>query len=257
MLHARVRLPRPVVLLHAFPLNAAMWEPQAQALAAAGFTPVALDLPGFGQSPLQGETTLDDFARRVLERLDGLGVDRAAFVGLSMGGYVLFRLMAAAPQRAVGVVLANTRATPDSPEAQARRYSQASQVAAQGVEAIAEGFVSSALSPATRQDRREVVESVRRLVAAATPAGVVNALRAMAVRPDSTPLLGSLGCPALVIGGEQDALTPPDEARRMAQAIPGARLELLPQAGHLSNLEAPEAFNRALLGFLEHLPWAA
>lgn len=154
-------------------------------------------------------------------------------------------------------MLANTRATPDTPEAQARRYAQASQVAAQGVEAIAEGFVSSALSPATRQDRPAVVETVRRLAGAATPAGVVNALRAMAARPDSTPLLGQIGCPTLVIGGEQHTLTPPDEARRMDGAIPGPWLQLLPEAGHLSNLEAPEAFNERLLHFLQQLPWQA
>ncbi|MBE3597273.1 MAG: alpha/beta fold hydrolase [Limnochordaceae bacterium] len=228
-----------------------MWQPQMQALAERGFSAVAVDLPGFGSSPLRDEQDLDGFAARVLEVLDGLQVERAAFVGLSMGGYVLFRLWQQAPHRIGALVLADTRAEADSPEARERRYAQASQVAVLGVEAILEGFVAGALGRATLDGRPGVVETVRRLVREARPAGVVNALRAMAVRPDSTPLLPRITVPTLVVVGEQDGLTPPDVARRMAAAVPGATLSVVPEAGHLSSLEAPGTFNRQLLDFLE------
>lgn len=243
---------RPVVLLHAFPLNRRMWEPQLAALRQAGFSPLAVDLPGFGGSPLQpARATLEDFARAVLETLDHLQVPCAAFVGLSMGGYVLMRLLELAPQRVSAAVFADTRAGADSPEARARRADQAARVASEGTGAIEQTFLQSALSPATLRGRPEVVEQVRALIAQAPPAAVVHALRAMADRPDSTPLLASVTVPALVMVGEDDALTPPEVAREMAERLPRGRLVVLPQAGHLSNLEAPDAFNEALLSFLE------
>ena len=241
---------RPVVLLHAFPLNRRMWEPQLGPLRQAGFSPVAPDLPGFGESPLVGPPDLEHYARAVLHTLDQLQIGRAAWVGLSMGGYVLFRVLALAPDRVAAAVLADTRAEPDGPEARARRFDQASRVAASGPQALAEGFVESALGATTRSRRPGVVERVRELVLAARPAGIVHALHAMAARPDSTPLLGSLRVPALVVVGQEDSLTPPGVAKSMAERIPGARWVEIPGAGHLPNLETPEAFNEALLDFL-------
>ena len=242
---------RPVVLLHAFPLNRQMWNPQLGALQQAGFSPIAPDLPGFGESPPTGPADLEHFARAVLRTLDELHVGRAAWVGLSMGGYVLFRVLALAPERVAAVVLADTRAEPDSPEARARRFDQASRVATSGPQALADGFVETALGATTRSQRRRVVEQVRALVLAASPAGIVHALHAMAARPDSTPLLGCVQVPALVIVGQEDSLTPPAVARAMAERIPGGRWVEIAGAGHLPNLEAPEAFNEALLNFLQ------
>lgn len=245
---------RPVVLLHAFPLNRRMWDGQVAALAGAGFSPLALDFPGFGAAPLHpGRRSLADFARAVLEALDELHVGSAAFVGLSMGGYVLFRLIELAPERVAAMVLADTRAEADGPEARTRRADQAARVAAGGPEALADGFLESALSLATRRSRPDVVAKVRELVGQASAAGIVHALRAMAERPDSSGLLASVKVPALVIVGEHDALTPPGVARQLVERLPHGRLVVLPGAGHLSNLEAPEAFNEALLAFLRGL----
>ena len=241
---------RPVVLLHAFPLNRRMWGPQLGVLRQAGFSPVAPDLPGFGDSPLSGPPDLEHFARAVLRTLDQLHIERAAWVGLSMGGYVLFRVLALAPERVAAVVLADTRAEPDSPEARARRFDQASRVAASGPQAIAEGFLEGALGPTSRRQRPGVVGRVRELVLQARPAGIIHALHAMAARPDSTPLLGSIRVPALAMVGQEDALTPPAVVKALAERIPGARCVEIPGAGHLPNLETPEAFNEALLNFL-------
>ena len=241
---------RPVVLLHAFPLNRRMWDAQVTLLQRQGYSPLALDLPGFGDSPLAGSADLAGFARAVLQTLDELQVRRAAWVGLSMGGYVLFRILAMAPERVGALVLADTRAEPDGPEARQRRFDQASRVAAQGPSALADSFVASAVGAGTRARAPEVAERVRRWVSEARVAGIVHALHAMAARPDSTPLLGSITVPTLVLVGREDTLTPPDVAQAMAARIPGARCHVIEGAGHLANLEAPEAFNRLLLDFL-------
>lgn len=247
---------RPVVLLHAFPLNRAMWSPQIAALKEAGFSPLAPDLPGFGESRAVGADSLDGFAAAVLETLDRYGVQRAAFVGLSMGGYVLFRIWERAPERVLALVLADTRAEPDTPEARQRRLFQASQVQAEGPAAIADGFMQGALGATTHRDRAAVAARVRDLVLGAPPEGVVQALHALAGRPDSRPLLPGITVPTLILVGDEDTLTPPDAARTMAAAIPGSVLQVLPGAGHLANLEDPGAFNRTLLEFLGTVGWS-
>ncbi|BDG60825.1 alpha/beta fold hydrolase [Caldinitratiruptor microaerophilus] len=246
---------RPVVLLHAFPLNRTMWSPQVETLEAAGFSPLAPDLPGFGESRAVRAQSLDGFAAAVLETLDRYGIRRAAFVGLSMGGYVLFRIWERAPERVLALVLADTRAEPDAPEARERRLLQASQVEAQGPAAIADGFVQGALGATTHRARAGVTLRVRDLVLGAPREGVVQALHALAGRPDSRPLLPGIRVPTLILVGDEDTLTPPDASRAMAAAIPGSVLKVLPGAGHLANLEDPGAFNGALLDFLGTVRW--
>lgn len=246
---------RPVVLLHAFPLNRTMWQDQVAALAAAGFSPVTVDFPGFGESAAVEAPDLGAFARGVLDALDRHGVHRAAFVGLSMGGYTLFRLWEQAPERVAALVLADTRAEPDPPEVRERRMAQIEQVQQSGTGAIASGFLQTALGETTRRTRPGVVARVRDLVLAAPPRGVVQALRALAARPDSRPLLPGITAPTLVVVGDEDVLSPPEAARAMAGGIPGAALQVLPGVGHLSALEDPDAFNRAILDFLAGVAW--
>lgn len=247
---------RPVVLLHAFPLDRTMWSPQVEALKEAGFSPLAPDLPGFGESRTVRAGSLEAFAAAVLQTLDRHGVRRAAFVGLSMGGYVLFRIWERAPDRVLALVLADTRAEPDGPDARERRSLQARQVQTEGPAAIAGGFVQGALGATTHRHRPTVVEWVRDRVASAPPEGVVQALHALAGRPDSRPLLPGITVPTLIVVGDEDTLTPPDASRTMAAAIPGSVLQVLAGAGHLANLEDPGAFNRVLLDFLGTVRWS-
>lgn len=238
----------PLVFLHAFPLHSGMWEAQ---LAAFGARPVLTpEFPGFGGRPV-GASDLHGFARTVLEDMDRAGVSRAILVGLSMGGYVAFRIQELAPQRVAAVVLADTRAGPDDEGGRARRTEQARRVRMEGLGWLPDALAPALLGETSRAKRPAVVEKVRNWIRQeAHPEGVARALEAMRERPDSFPSLSDFRVPALVIVGEEDTLTPPSEARRMAEAIPGARLEILPEAGHLSNLETPEAFNRALQSFV-------
>ncbi len=183
--------------------------------------------------------------------LDDLQVGEMVLVGLSMGGYVAFPLLRRLGDRVRALVLADTRATADSDRAATDRQLLAAQVEREGIDAAVSELLPRLLAPTTLQGDPELVERVRAIALENKVQGVVGALRAMAARPDSTPQLPRIRCPVLVLVGEHDAVTPPDEAREMARRIPNARVEVLPRAGHLSNLEAPEAFSAALAEFAD------
>ncbi|GAA5513270.1 3-oxoadipate enol-lactonase 2 [Deinococcus carri] len=229
--------PRTVLLLHAYPLSAAMWAEQKAALEAAGLTVLAPNLPGFGGEE-GAMTSLADAARDLLGLLPP---EPVSLVGLSMGGYLALELLAQAPQRFARVVLADTSARADSPEEQEKRYSQAGRVLEEG-----QGFIIEA---AREEHRPDTFARIRPMIEAATPQGIAGALRAMAARADHRETLGTLRLPLLALVGEQDDLTPPERAQEIADLGHGER-QIIPGAMHLANLDAPDAFNAALLAFL-------
>jgi pimeloyl-ACP methyl ester carboxylesterase len=237
----------PVVFLHAFPLNAAMWDDQVAALAPRRV--LAPHFPGFGGRP-PGEATLDAFARAVLSDMDAAGIGRAVVVGLSMGGYTAFRVHAIAPERVAALVFADTRAVADDEGGRARRADQAARARGEGVGWLADAMLPALLGETTRREKPAVVERVRGLIAQADAEGVARALEAMGGRPDSLPRLEEIRVPVLALVGGEDTLTPPSESRRIAEGVRDGALVVLPRAGHLANLEAPEAFNAALAEWL-------
>ena len=240
----------PVVLLHAFPQSRAMWAPQVNALSKTHRV-IAPDFRGFGESDAPpGPYTLDRFADDVAGLLDHLAIPRAVFVGLSMGGYTLFAFYRTYAARVNGLVLADTRAQADTEEGRAGRLAMAQTAQTNGAGAIADLMLPKLLSPAALHTKPELVRQVRSTIERTTVSGIAGALMAMAERPDSVPLLARIACPVLVLTGELDGPTPPADGKFMAARIPGARLEIIPQAGHLSNLEAPEAFTNAIRSFL-------
>jgi 3-oxoadipate enol-lactonase len=241
----------PLVLLHAFPLNGRMFEPQVEALSGERRV-VVPDYPGFGRSPrTPAQPDVRYYAEGVRGLLDRLGLERLVLGGVSMGGYVAFGCLRLFPERISGLVLANTRPEPDSEEIKQNRKNMARRVAEEGVEVLVELQMERLLARDTLENNEEVVEKVRAMILEASPNGVVAALGAMRDRPDSTPLLAQISVPTLVIGGEEDAISSPEVMAAMAEKIPNSRHVTLPRAGHLSNLENPEGFNAALTGFLE------
>jgi 3-oxoadipate enol-lactonase len=207
---------------------------------------------GGAPSPAAAVCRMEDMAAAAVELLDSRGVETAVVCGLSMGGYVALALCELFAGRVRALVLADTRAGADDDAARRRRLESALEVESRGSAALV-GSVSKLLGADTRSRRPDLVAWLRREIAAAPPAGVGAALRGMAERPDRTPLLPSLAVPALVVVGAQDELTPPPESELLRDRIPGARLVTLAGAGHLSNLEQPEAFNAALRGFLKEI----
>jgi 3-oxoadipate enol-lactonase len=234
---------RPLLLIHAFPLSSAMWERQIQALSDA-YRLIVPDLRGFGASPsVPGTASLDQYADDVAGLLDQLGLEHVSVAGLSMGGYIAFALLRRHRERVDALVLADTRPQPDTEEGRRAREQSAQLAEQQGAGAIADQMLPKLLSSnAPEQLRAEL----RGIIEANDRAGIAAALRAMAARPDSTPLLATIAVPTLIIVGAEDGLTPPSDARAMHAAIAGSQLVELPSAGHLANMEAPEAFNTAV-----------
>jgi pimeloyl-ACP methyl ester carboxylesterase len=244
----------PVVLIHGFPLNRVMWRQQVAALYRR-FTVVAPDLRGFGASDVPTMAmTMDAYATDVLALLDALGHHRFFLGGLSMGGYVAFRIVAAAPARVRGLILADTRAAPDTQEARQRRHAAIARIQREGPEGFVRDFLAPLIGATTRAQRPQVVEAAHQITGTPPAPSLTAALAALAERPDSRPLLPSIAVPTLVIVGDEDTVTPPAESEAIAAAVPGARLATIPAAGHLSNLEAPEPFTRLVQEFLEDLP---
>ncbi|HWG91105.1 MAG TPA: alpha/beta fold hydrolase [Candidatus Thermoplasmatota archaeon] len=243
----------PLLLLHAFPLDHTMWQPQLDAgLPARVITP---DLRGFGVSYFDDPASIEEHAKDVLAFMDDQEIPRFVVGGLSMGGYIAMAVARLAPERVLGLVLANTRATADTEEARTGRDRTIARLEAEGINSLVETMPPRLLSPRTMETNPAVVAEVRRTIGSASPSGVINALRAMRDRPDASAGLRQVRVPTLVIAGEEDTFTPPEEARRLADLVPGAELVVIPGAAHLSNLENPEAFNAALERFLSNLQW--
>ncbi len=242
---------RALVLLHAFPLGAGMWEPQMRSVPE-GWRLITPDLRGFGGTtdPDSSSPSIDDYAQDVIDLLSEMGVTRAVIGGCSMGGYATFAVVRKAPDLVEGLVLADTRAGADSPEGRANRRTMLALVDREGPSGVAREMMNGLVGATTREADPTVESTVRRFIKQQSPHAIRGAIVRMMDRPDSTPLLGVLTMPALVVVGEEDTLTPVEESRKMVEAMPAATLDIIPKAGHLSNLEQPERFNAALAAFL-------
>jgi 3-oxoadipate enol-lactonase len=241
----------PLIFIHAFPLSKTMWQPQVDALKDT-YRVITIDLGGHGESDIVLlNDTLDGYAKDVIRLLDHLGIAQAVFVGLSMGGYTLFSIYRHYANRVHAMVLADTRAQADSEEVKAGRGSMAQVAFTDGAPAIADLMLPKLLAPSTIEHHSEIVEQVRQMILQTSTAGIVVDLAAMAARPDSTDLLSTITCPTLVVVGEKDVATPAEEAHYMAERILGSTLVTIPDAGHLSNLEQPAAFNKTLQRFFK------
>jgi 3-oxoadipate enol-lactonase len=240
-----------LVLLHAFPLNARMWEPQL-ALAEQGWRVIAPQFRGFDRGDQDPPaSSIDDYAGDVIDLLDGLHIHEAVIAGLSMGGYVALALFRHAPRYFQGLVLADTRAEADPPAAAGGRERMIALAREQGPSAVADDMIPKLLGETTRAANPGIAAHVRSLVLASSSAAIAGALTALMTRPDSTSLLNSIHCPTLVIVGAEDTITPKPFSEALQAGIAGARLEVIPRAGHLSSLEQPAIFNEVLSEFLE------
>ncbi len=242
---------KPIMFMHASPLNHRMWIPQVEYLEAS-WRCISFDVRGFGRSDLPiGISTMETLASDVVAVLDHLNINEAVFVGESMGGYIGMALLRRWPERVSAVVLAGTRSVADTPAIAAGREATAVQAETQGVASIKAAQLARLLGHNASDDLRQWVTD---MIEEASPQGVAAALRGMALRPDSGDVLRALTKPALIITGEDDVITPPADARMMAGLIRGSTLHIVPGSGHLVNLEQPVAFNEALATFLKALP---
>lgn len=256
----------PVVLLHAFPVDARMWN-SARGLLEAQVRVITPDQRGLGESPLDGsparslaeerharraaeQASIDSAAADVIALLDTLELDEVILGGCSMGGYAAMAVLRAAPHRVKGLILADTKAVADTPEQRENRLAMADRAEDEGTNGwLADSLLPNVLGRTTHQSRPEVVSEVRELIETQSAEGVAWAQRAMAHRPDSSDVLRGFSRPTLVVVGEEDVLTPPEAARDVAAVLPSAELRILPRVGHLSPTEDPGAFASVVL------PW--
>src|SRR5438105_2243335 len=244
---------RTVLFVHGFPFRASMWEPQIPVVVEAGRRAVALDLPGFGGSDVPADRSaysIDGYADVVAALVDHLGLGRVVLVGLSMGGYIALAVAGRRPDVLAGLVLADTRADPDTPAGRQARSDQQAVVEERGdVTPLVDGLLDRVLAEAS-PGRLEAAARLGAMMRSTAPVAWIGALEAMKQRPDRTDGLAAISVPVLVVVGEGDVIAPPEVAETMAKAIPGAHLEVVPDAGHVANLENPDVFNRALTDFL-------
>jgi len=241
---------RTLVLLHAFPLGARMWTPQQSAFP--GWRVITPALPGFDDSHASA-SSIDAFAAHVNQELDRLEIGSAVIGGLSLGGYVAFGVLRQRPERVSALILADTRSGEDGDQAREGRLRMLQILEEHGPSGVFAEMRPKLFGATTHADRPAVVEQATWLGESQTSAAIEGAIRAMLDRPDSTPMLATIAVPTLIVVGEEDVMTPPAESEGMQAAIPRATLVRLPHAGHLSNLETPEAFNEAVSTFLSTL----
>ncbi len=235
-----------VLLIHAFPLNHAMWEPQLVPLSKT-FRVLAPDIRGFGASQPATPWTMEETADELNGLLEELGIDDCAVAGVSMGGYIALSFWTEYPGRVRKLALSNTRARADNEAENSARYDMIVALEEKGSTILPERMLPRLLKPNPRPD---VLAKVRGMIEETSAAAAIHAVMAMRDRPDSSSLLHRMACPAMVITGEEDVMIRVDDSRAMADAIPGARFVRITNSGHLSNLENPEEFNSALLDFL-------
>ena len=243
-----------LVLLHGFPLDQSVWTQQRAELSPK-FRVLTPDLRGHGNSPgFQESTSIDAMADDVISFLDERQIQGpVALGGLSMGGYIAISLAVRYPHRLSALLLIDTRAAADSPEAARNRLALAERTEAENSsEAVAQAFLPRLFAPGTYADQPGIVKATRKVMAATAPATLCACLQAMAVRPDRTGNLPEIEMPTLVIAGAEDPISTPQEAQEIAALLPRSEVAIIPRAGHLACLENPIAVNAAISQFLNH-----
>jgi len=240
-----------VILLHAFPLSRAMWSAQVNALQSE-YRVITPDLRGFGDTDrFTDAPSIETMADDVAALLDAINLREPIILGgLSMGGYVSLAFARKYPHRLRALILADTRAEADSPEARHNRSASIELVKNQGPAALVEQMLPKLLGERTTKEKPEVLAQVRSIAASQSRPSIIGGLEALRDRPDATAGLGKIRLPTLVLVGSEDSLTPPSVADALAARIAGARKVIISGAGHLANLEQPQLFNHALRSFL-------
>ena len=240
----------PLLLIHGFPHDNTLWEPQLNGLGDIARV-IAPNLRGFGNAGTVPETmTMDDCAADIKALLDDLGIEQAVICGLSMGGYVALAFLARYPEATQGLILCNTRSGADDEKARNGRAATAQKALDEGMAGIAEDMLPKMISEHSASVYPELSKFVGDMMARQSPEAVAAAARGLAIRPDRTPMLPSITVPVLIITGSADTLISPSESEAMAAKIPESELVVIPNVAHLSNLEDPAAFNGAVSKFL-------
>ena len=241
----------PLVFLHGFPFDQTMWEPQLKVLPSF-FRAFTYDLRGHGKSEVgDGQYTVELFADDLLALLDYFQIAKAILCGLSLGGYIALRAAERNGDRIRSLILCGAKSEADTDLIRLKRAGQMKLVKAEGTAALASLLVQSLFAPTTHGENPDVVEKIRRTIESTDPLALSGTLLALASRTDTTAGLAKIQVPTLILVGEEDVITPPSHSRSMHEKIAGSKMAVIPKAGHVSNLENPEEFNRHFLKFIK------
>jgi 3-oxoadipate enol-lactonase len=239
----------PLVLLHGFPLDGRMWKAQAEALSDR-WRVIAPDFRGFGRSSETGPFTIEQLADDVHALVERLRLGKFVLAGLSMGGYVALAYARKFPQTLRRLMLVDTKAAADTPEAKEGREKMIALVKEIGAKAIADAMLPKLIPEEAIRSRPALVRALRGMMEGTWAETIAHALAAMRDRADQTEFLSSISVPTLILVGEKDAITPPDVARGMQEKIAGSQLKIITGAGHMSPMEQPGQVNSAMAQFL-------
>lgn len=242
---------RPILFVHGFPLDRTMWREQIADLSC-DYRCIAPDLRGFGSSSVtEGKVTMEQFADDLAALIDALAItEPVVLCGLSMGGYIAWQFARRHAARLMGLILCDTRAVPDSAEAAANRLKLAEDVLRTGPELVANAMLPKLLSDRESSPRAKLKDELRQVILNTDPRGIAAASRGMAERVDARPWLAAINVPSLVLVGEQDVISTPQEMAEIASALPRATFRTIPDSGHLAPLENPDAINLGLRNYL-------
>lgn len=243
---------QPMIFVHAFPLSSEMWKPQVDFFGDK-YRVITYDIRGLGKSiQKDNQFTMESYVNDFYSVLDNLGIDKVNACGLSMGGYIILRALVRNPERFISAVLADTRAERDDDNGIISRSNTISDIKSGKREEFAAGFLQKLINRKS-YETPGIKNILAEIISGNTDDGICGAMLALATRATTTDNLKEIEIPALVIVGEDDLLTPKNFAETMNKSLKNSMLEVIPEAGHLSNIENPDYFNKVLLKFFEGL----
>ena len=243
----------PIVFIHGFPFDKSMWEPQINYFKL-NYRVISYDIRGYGKTT-SDERVLDMnlFADDLISFLDALHIDRAVVCGLSMGGYILLNALNRYPEKFTAVILSDTQCIGDSAETKEKRKKSIASIEEKGLTEFASAFVKNVFFKDSYEENLKIINKIEDVILSTSNQTVTGTLNALAQRRDMCFCLSEILIPALIIVGEEDSVTPPAQAQQLKDNIPGSKLFIIPKAGHMSNIEQPELFNKYVNNFLSEI----
>jgi 3-oxoadipate enol-lactonase len=241
-----------IIFIHGFPFDKSMWDGQARILSKKNKV-ITFDIRGFGKSESGSEKpSIDLFAGDLIALIDALALKKVIACGLSMGGYVLLNAVSRAPEKFSKIILADTQCIADSEEGKEKRFKTIDKVNAEGLEVFAEGYVQNVFAKSSHETKKDAVAHAKKMITTTDRQTVTSTLKALAERKETCNSLKNVKVPALIICGKEDTVTPLSQAELLNNTIRGSTMKIIEKAGHMSNLEQPEAFNAAIEEFLKN-----
>lgn len=240
----------PVILIHGFPFNKSSWQPQIDFLQMTKRV-IAYDIRGFGSSSANDdEVSMDVFADDLIKLMDALKIEKSIVCGLSMGGYIVLNAVNRFPDRFEAIVLCDTQSISDTSEIKEKRTATIKQIESDGLFDFTENFVGSVLSKTSLSSKKQLVNELKSTILSTPVKTITSTLISLAERKEMREHIKNISVPTLVLCGIEDMVTPVDQSSFMIKQIPNSTLHSINGAGHLSNLEQPEIFNKHLGDFV-------